>query len=208
MLTKNYLIGFYLLFITVLPVIAQKSTGNKQFDTLRSRFEKGELFQSQLNHLFIDSYTKDTTVTLGEIWIDKARYRLSTETGIIVVDGKTSHVFNPQKNQVIISTYNQEDDEYAPSRFLFGSLKEYVIRNGPTRNKNSTIIMTSDDPFALFTKVEIEFNEQAVPLRITAIDQSDNVIISRFSFGKFVTPSPQAFLLSYPKSAEVIDLRN
>lgn len=208
MLTKKHILSVMLLFMVAIPVSAQKSTGNKQFDALRSRFEKGELFQSQLNHLFIDSYTKDTTVTLGEIWIDKTRYRLSTDTGIIVVDGKTSHVFNPQKNQVIISSYNPEDDEYAPSRFLFGSLSEYSIRNGPTRNKNSTVIMTSDDPFALFTKVEIEFSEQAVPIRITATDQSENVIVSRFSFGKFVTPSPQAFLLSYPKSAEVIDLRN
>lgn len=208
MQTKKYLMGLLLLLVASIPATAQKSTGNKQFDQLRSRFEKGELFQSQLNHQFIDSYTKDTTLTLGEILIDKSRYRLSTDTGVVLVDGKTSHVFNPKKNQVIISPYNPEDDEYAPSRFLFGTLSEYVIRNGPMRNKNSTVVMTSDDPFALFTKVEIELNEQAIPVRITAIDQSDNVIVSRFSFGKFTTPTPQSFLLSYPKSAEIIDLRN
>lgn len=196
---------------TTLPthVFAQSgSTGNKMFDTLRARFASGELFHSQLNHSFIDSYTGDTLITLGEVWVDKGRYKLSMRSGLVVVDGNTSHVYNAEKNQVIISPYNPDEDDYAPARFLHGSLKEYSIKNGANNGKNSVVVMTSDDPFALFTGIDIELNDKALPIRITAVDQSGNVIISRFSFGTFLKQDAHVFTLNYPKSAEIIDLRN
>ncbi len=194
---------------TPLQLVAQiGSTGNKMFDTLRSRFANGELFHSQLNHSFIDSYTGDTLTTLGEVWIDKERYKLSMRTGLVIVDGNTSHVYNSEKNQVIISPYNADEDDYAPSRFLHGSLSEYTIKNGPNNGKNSSVVMTSDDPFALFSAIEIELDDKALPIRITAVDQSGNTIISRFSFGEFLKQDAQVFTLNYPKSAEIIDLRN
>jgi outer membrane lipoprotein-sorting protein len=192
-----------------LQVFAQsESTGNKVFDTLRLRFANGELFHSQLNHSFIDSYTGDTLTTLGEVWIDKDRYKLSMRSGLVIVDGNTSHVYNSEKNQVIISPYNSDEDDYAPSRFLHGSLKEYTIKNGPNNGRNSIVVMTSQDPFALFSAIEIELDDKALPIRITAVDQSGNVIISRFSFGSFLKQDAQVFTLNYPKSAEIIDLRN
>lgn len=185
-----------------------EKTGNARLDALRARFDQGELFHSQLNHQFIDSYTGDTLTTLGEIWIDKLRYKLEMPTGLVIVDGETSHVFNSEKNQVIISPYNPEEDDYAPSRFLYGSLEEYKISNGPNVGGNAVVRLTSEDAFALFSDIEIEISEQGEPLRITATDQSGNVIISKFSFGKFQPNDNTLFLLNYPKSAEIIDLRN
>jgi outer membrane lipoprotein-sorting protein len=204
-------IALLLFATTLLPIQVSAqggSTGNKMFDTLRARFASGELFHSQLNHSFIDSYTGDTLTTLGEVWIDKGRYKLSMRSGLVIVDGNTSHVYNSEKNQVIISPYNPDEDDYAPSRFLHGSLKEYSIKNGANNGRNSVVVMTSDDPFALFTVIDIELDEKALPIRITAVDQSGNVIISRFSFGTFLKQDAQVFTLSYPKSAEIIDLRN
>ncbi len=201
-----------MMFVSLmLPQLAHaqtEPTGNKQFDTLRARFASGELFHSQLNHSFIDSYTGDTLTTLGEVWIDRDRYKLSMRSGLVIVDGNTSHVYNSEKNQVIISPYNADEDDYAPSRFLHGSLKEYKIKNGPSNGRNNIVVMTSDDPFALFSAIEIEIDDKALPIRITAVDQSGNTIISRFSFGTFLKPDAQVFTLNYPKSAEIIDLRN
>ena len=169
---------FVLLAIAPIELLAQSgSTGNRLFDTLRSRFANGELFHSQLNHSFIDSYTGDTLTTLGEVWIDKDRYKLSMRSGLVIVDGSTSHVYNSEKNQVIISPYNPDEDDYAPSRFLHGSLKEYSIKNGPSNGRNSIVVMTSSDPFALFSAIEIELDDKALPIRITAVDQSGNTII-------------------------------
>lgn len=202
------LVCFISLALPVLSFAQSSPTGNKQLDALRSRFDKGDLFHSQLNHSFVDSYTGDTLTTLGEIWIDKERYKLAMRTGLVIVDGSTSHVYNSDKNQVIISPYNVEEDEYAPSRFLYGPLDEYTIKNGKPNGKNTTVVITSDDAYALFTHIEIELDEKSAPVKITATDQSGNTIISRFSFGNFIADDPQVFSLSYPKSAEIIDLRN
>ena len=207
----NLLTLVLLLLLALQPgtsLAQSERTGNKLFDQLRARFASGELFHSQLHHSFVDSYTGDTLVTLGEVWIDKERYKLSMKTGLVIVDGTTSHVYNSDKNQVIISPYNPEEDDYAPSRFLYGSLKEYAIKNGPNNGRNSTVKMTSSDPFSLFTAIEIELDDKALPIRITATDQSGNVIISRFSFGTFLKNDTGVFALNYPKSAEIIDLRN
>ena len=181
-----------------------EKTGNARLDALRARFDQGELFHSQLNPV-LDEVREHA---MGEIWIDKLRYKLEMPTGLVIVDGETSHVFNSEKNQVIISPYNPEEDDYAPSRFLYGSLEEYKISNGPNVGGNAVVRLTSEDAFALFSDIEIEISEQGEPLRITATDQSGNVIISKFSFGKFQPNDNTLFLLNYPKSAEIIDLRN
>lgn len=200
------------LFICLISVatssMAQKATtGNPNLDRLRGYFEKGMMFQAQLTHLFIDAYTKDTTRTNGEIWIDKNRYKIQLKSGTIFVDGKNSYVYNKEKNQVIISTYNPEEDDYAPSRILYGSLTSYKIKSSGSKNQHQTIILTSDDPFALFTRVDIALSADAVPTKINVVDHGDNRIISTFTSGKFVAMNATAFSINYPRTAEVIDLR-
>lgn len=190
-----------------MSAVASAQTGNPALDALRARFDKGELFYSQLHHQFIDSYTGDTLTTLGQVWIDKNRYKLEMPTGVVIVDGATSHVFNSDKNQVILSPYDPEEDDYAPSRFLYGPLDTYKVLRSYESAGNNVVVISSDDAFALFEEIVIELSPQAEPVRIVATDQSGNVILSRFSFGKFVPNDDQLFLLSYPKSAEIIDLR-
>lgn len=190
------------------PSIAQKSaTGNPNLDKLRAYFEQGLMFQAQLTHRLIDAYTMDTTQTVGGLWVDKNRYKIQLKTGTIMVDGKNSYVYNKEKNQVVISTYFPEEDEYAPSRILYGSLTSYQIKSSGSRQNKKIIVLTSDDPFALFSRVDIELNNNAVPLRIEVVDQGSNRILSTFTSGKFVPITAGTFSINYPKSAEVIDLR-
>jgi len=197
----------YLLSLSWITVAQKSSTGNPTLDQLRSYFEKGLMFQAQLNHMFIDAYTKDTTRTFGEIWIDKNRYKIQLKSGTIFVDGKNSYVYNKEKNQVVISTYNPEEDDYAPSRILYGSLTSYSIKTSSSKNNKTTIVLTSDDPFALFSRVDIDLNSKAIPTKINVLDQGENRIISTFTSGKFVAINGSAFSINYPKSAELIDLR-
>lgn len=196
-----------LVLITTASMAQKSTTGNANLDKLRAYFEKGMMFQAQLSHVFIDAYTKDTTRTNGEIWIDKNRYKIQLKSGAIFVDGKNAYVYNKEKNQVVISTYNPEEDDYAPSRILYGSLTSYQIKTSGSKNQKQTIILTSDDPFALFTRVDIALNANAIPTQINVVDQGENRIISTFTSGKFLDINVTTFSLNYPRSAEVIDLR-
>jgi len=207
-MNKRFKTVFFIVLLgTSWNALAQKSTtGNSQLDQLRAYFEKGMMFQAQLSHLFIDAYTQDTTRTYGDIWIDKNRYKIQLKSGTIFVDGKNSYVYNKEKNQVVISSYTPEEDDYAPSRILYGSLTSYKIKSSNAKNKK-TVVLRSDDPFALFSRVDIDLNANAIPTKINVIDQGDNRIISTFTSGKFTPINVAMFSINYPKSAEIVDLR-
>ncbi len=102
------------------PVMAQDSV----FNRLKQKFDSGSIFKAHLTNQFIDSYTKDTMSTRGDIWIGKDRYKIILKDRYILVNNMISKVYNGIKNQVIISKYDPQEDDYAPSRFLSGSLKE------------------------------------------------------------------------------------
>ena len=185
------------------PVMAQDSV----FNRLKQKFDSGYIFKANLTNQFIDSYTKDTMSTRGDIWIGKDRYKIILKDRYILVSNMISKVYNGIKNQVIISKYDPQEDDYAPSRFLSGSQKEYKITDRQVGKFGYLIEMRSNDPFSLFQKIEIEVTNNLVPIYIKAIDQTNNITLSRFGNGTFVKPTDKMFTISYPKDAEIIDLR-
>lgn len=197
-------IAFVLLFtVFTIPAMAQNSV----FNRLKQKFDSGYIFKAHLNNQFIDSYTKDTMSTRGDIWIGKDRYKIILKDRYILVSNMISKVYNGIKNQVIISKYDPQEDDYAPSRFLSGSNKEYKITDKRVGKFGYLIEMRSNDPFSLFQKIEIEVTENLVPVYIKAVDQTNNITLTRFGAGIFVRPTDKMFTISYPKDAEIIDLR-
>ncbi|HKJ46320.1 MAG TPA: hypothetical protein VJ991_10880 [Balneolales bacterium] len=197
--------SYLIILILIIPALAKAQSS--VFDKLRQKFDSGEIFKAQLNHEFIDSYTHDTVSTDGDIWIGEKRYKIILKDRYILVDSVTSKVYNAIKNQLIISKYDPKEDDYAPSRFLSGSEHSYTIHQSKMDSYGYVIKMTSTDPFSIFKQVEIEVTNNYIPKYIKTVDQTDNEAISRFSDGKFVKGTAKMFTISYPKNAEVIDMR-
>jgi hypothetical protein len=70
------------------------------------------------------------------------------------------------------------------------------------------LLLTSDDPFAMYKEVEIVLSSELVPIRIQAVDPSDNVIVTQFENGSFIPSRQGMFHLDYPDGAEIVDMRN
>lgn len=176
------------------------------FDLLKERFETGEVFAADFDHTYTDSYTGESTSSNGQIWIDQERYKLMADGQTIVVDGETSRVYDEARNRVIVDTYYPDEDDFAPSRMLSGIDSTYTVseRKQGTR---TLVTLTSTDDFSVFTEVEILLDADLRPLRIIAIDISDNEIVTNFSNGRFYAPESELFQLEYPEGAEVIDMR-
>jgi len=176
------------------------------FDLLKERFETGEVFAADFDHTYTDSYTGESTSSAGQIWIDQVRYKLMADDQTIVVDGETSRVYDADRNRVIIDTYYPDEDDFAPSRMLSGIDSTYTVseRKQGTR---TTVTLTSTDDFSVFTVVEILLDADLRPLRIIAVDISDNEIVTTFSKGRFYAPESNLFQLEYPDDAEVVDMR-
>lgn len=177
------------------------------FQRLKLKFEQGRIFHADFHHRSVDSYTKDTVSSKGIIWVGKARYKVEAKHQSVVVNGKTSMVYDNNRNRVIISKYDPSEDDFAPSRILNGVDSTFTVANQEQQGNKFYIRLTSDDPFAIYKKVEIFLSKNLIPLKIRAVDPVDNVITTTFTKGTFIHPKESMFELDYPEGAEIVDLR-
>lgn len=196
-------LGLIMLLIAI-PVSAQQTA----FDKLKNMFREGQVFHADFSHKYMDSYTGDSVASSGKIWVGESQYKVEAENQLVVVDGETSKVYDEERNRIIISTYEPEEDDFAPSRILNGADSTYVIENQQRKGNQIFITLLSENPFSVFKEVRITLKNSIVPLRIFALDQADNEIITTFKNGSFITPGEEMFELETPEGAETVDMRN
>lgn len=197
-----------ILFLVITAISSPLFAQQTAFDKLKQRFDEGEIFHAEFKHRYIDSYTQDTVTSKGTIWVGEDKYKVRTQNQSVVVDGETSMVFDDNRNRVILSKYEPTEDDFAPSRILNGADSTYSIKSQERHDGKVYINLVSEDPFAVFQKVEITLTDELMPLRIFAKDQADNLITTSFKEGNFIAPKPGMFNLDYPEGAEIVDMRN
>jgi len=202
---------FYRVFATVIlllacsfPALAQESP----FSRLKEKFELGAIFNADFYHQSIDSYTQDTVASRGDIWVGDTKYKVRADHQSVVVNGKTSMVYDENRNRVIISKYEPKEDDFAPSRILNGVDSTFTVEAEENQGDDIYIRLSSDDPFAIYKKVEIYLSDSLIPLKIRAVDPVDNIITTEFNKGEFIKPRDGMFTLDYPDGAEIVDMRN
>ncbi len=201
---KQFLLLMMILALAVFPVHAQETPN---FDSLKAAFEQGEIFTADFSHRYEDSFTGETEENEGRIWIGREQYKIKGSNQVMMVDGVYSRVYDGGKNRVIISEYVEEEDDFAPSRMLQGVDDSYRVEESGGESGNTIIRLTSDDPFAIFEEVTIQLDKDNIPLEIKAMDQAENLLITRFENGQFIEEFEDLFDLEYPDDAEIIDLR-
>lgn len=197
--------GVALCILTTLFTGVYAQTPN--FDQLKQQFEDGHIFHATFTHEYRDSYTGEESHSQGEIWIGNEEYKVESEDQVMVVDGEISRVYDEIRNRILISEYVEEEDDFAPSRMLQGVDETYQVEE-EVNSSEVLITLVSDDPFAVFTLVEISIDQNGHPVLIRAVDQVDNVLVTRFQNGQFIEETPHLFELSIPEDAERIDLRH
>lgn len=193
-----------LFWSTPITLFAQASP----FSQLKEKFENGQIFSADFRHQSFDSYTGDTVSSDGWIWVGQERYKVRADHQSVVVNGKTSMVYDNNRNRVIISKYEPSEDDFAPSRILNGIDSTFTVDVEERRDDQFYIRLTSEDSFAIYKKVEIFLSEALIPQKIRAVDPVDNIITTQFNGGKFVSARQEMFLLDYPEGAEIVDMRN
>lgn len=207
-LTDNVIAIFIGTIIIGLGIPSSVFAQENHFAELKQKFEEGIIFNAEFQHQSVDSYTQDTVASDGRIWVGEQQYKVHSKNQSVVVDGQTSTVYDDNRNRVIISKYEPEDDDFAPSRILNGVDSTFTVKTQEKREEQTYILLTSDDPFAIYKKVEIFLDPDLIPQKIEAVDPADNIITTTFSTGKFVEPEEEMFELEYPENAEVVDMRN
>lgn len=186
-------------------VYAQNET--PEFDRLKKTFQEGWIFTSIFTHEYYDSFTGEQQFSEGKIWIGNDRYKIEGDSQQMLVDGETSTVYDGLKKRVIVSDYVEEEDDFAPSRMLQGADTTFSVSEEPIPDGGTKVLLESDDPFSVFRVVVIYIDTNGNPVRIEAIDQAENELITRFEQGGFEVIRDDMFQLEVPVDAELIDLR-
>lgn len=176
-------------------------------DRVRELFDEGRVLHANMTHELVDSYTGERQIIHGKLWISKEKYKIEADHQIVLVDGKTSMVYNERQNKLIISEYESEEDDFAPSRFFSDTDELFRISEVREEGDITTFLLLPDDPFEIFTEVTIYLNPDLTPLKINAVDQMDNLLNTSFTDAHYIESSDSIFILEHPENAEIIDLR-
>lgn len=211
-------ISLFLLLFYVIPLSAPAANNGfntdpepsetPRFDQLKQQFENNRVFYAHFSHEYHDTFTDEHQLTTGTIWVGKERYKMLSGNNVMVVDDEISRVYDHSKNRIIISDYIEEDDDFAPSRMLQGVDDSFMVTEIQQDDGQTLIQLTSDDPFSVFIEVSILLDQENIPVRIEAIDQVENRLTTRFTYGLFIAEEPETFEFTYPEDAERIDLRH
>ena len=214
MIFKRSLLGYYgrsrrcclglivALFLGV-PLTAQVNYLNLIQDKLRN----GAILSAQFNHEFIDAYTKETSSNEGSIWIGWQQYRIETLGQIIVINGELSKVLDRGRNRVIISEYDSELDDFAPSKIIGGLGNTYQVVDTKSRHNTQEFNLQSSDSFSTFEQMSIRIDSDLKPVDLSALDMGANRMQTSFSEVKYLPSSSNLFELIIPEGAEIIDMR-
>ncbi len=211
-MNNRFSVAGFLVLALVLPafgVAAQAidlSPDNK-LDRVRELFRDGMVLHAQMTHELTDSYTGETQEVSGVLWISRDKYKIEAEYQTVLVNGDISMVFNARQNKLIISEYEPEEDDFAPSRF-FSDTDELFRVAGEQRDGARTVItLRPEDPFEIFTEVIIRLTSDLTPDLIRATDQMDNLLVTSFFDARYLEYSAAFFDMEYPEDVEIIDLR-
>ncbi len=186
---------------------AASATPENELDRVRQLFEQGMVLHAGMTHELVDSYTGERQVISGELWISREKYKIRADQQAVLVNGIISMVYNERQNKLIISEYEPEEDDFAPSRFFSDADELFRVVEIAQVGDQTEILLRPDDPFEIFTEVSIRLNEDLTPDVIRAIDQMENHLITRFTDAHYLDYSEDLFVLEYPENAEIIDLR-
>lgn len=181
-------------------------TASDALQSLQAKFESGGVFRAEMDHSYRDSFTGETTVTKGTIWLAKDGYKVETGDQTILVHKGTSKVYNRTRKQLILSNYHPEEDDFAPSRFFDNESGTFTAVDRVVEGR-TTIQIKFTDPFDLLRSATIQIGTGGMPLSISAEDQADNRMTTRFNAGRFQADSIGVFKIHLPTGVEIIDLR-
>lgn len=183
-------------------------------ERMRDRISMGQVYHARFESVYFDSFTLDSSVVQGTLWLGEEGYRVETDQQTLVVAGAVSRVWDADRNRVILSDYREEEDDFAPSVVLSG--QDDDMQSSEVRIAGGVAVeLASKDPYANLREIRLEVRNGDLPYRATSVDPADNRTVTRLIGSVWLVPGAQGersvpsglFTLEIPPGAEVVDLR-
>lgn len=149
----------------------------------------------------------------GTLYLKKGnKYKIESDDKMMVTDGKTSWIYLPSSNQVIVDSFRDDKNTITPDRFLLNVPSDYfaVLLSSKLDDKDTTYTLRltpkSDNSFIRSIKIVVKGNWTVSSAEVS--DMND----ARYTYtvdDTKVNPglSDSEFKFIPPKNAQVVDLR-
>ena len=197
--------------LLITSVLATMPVGAQGLTWLQELAESRHGFRADFTYTVSSEYWEEEQALSGTLLLRGSQYRVETDSEIILSHGPDTYVYRPLENQVLITS---GEPAFSPAT-LFGNFEEHYSVSGTEsatyrgahhhvvylapRQSDSSIVevvlwmRSSDGMVARIQSVDV--NETTMTFELTDIDLRPQI-------------GPDTFELSFPQSAEVIDLRS
>jgi outer membrane lipoprotein-sorting protein len=183
-------------------------------ERMRDRISMGQIYHARFESVYFDSFTLDSSVVQGTLWLGEEGYRVETDQQTLVVSGSVSRVWDADRNRVILSDYREEEDDFAPSVVLSDQDDDMQARDVRIAG-GVAVELVSKDPYANLREIRLEVRNGDLPYRATSVDPAENRTVTRLIGSAWLMPGAPGgkavpsglFSLEIPPGAEVVDLR-
>ncbi len=184
------------------------------FERLKDKYDSVESLRAEFSQTMTSSYMDDEATSQGVLVIQGERYRVETDGQTLVTDGRVTWVYMQSENQVLINDYNNDEQTFSISEFLFDYDENYdasevaAATMGGERHYVLTLTPKSDEAF--FTEATLAMRDRDdLITELKVVDVNGTTM--RFNLENIqLNPALQedVFTFTPPQGTEVVDLRS
>ncbi len=168
-------------------------------------------FRADFTYTVSSAYWDDQQEMHGSLVLQGVQYRVETESEVILSHGLDTYVYRPLDNQVLITA---TEPTLSPAT-LFGDFEEHyeIASTQPvtyqgTRHLAVVLLPRDSDSSILEVRLWVRSTDEMV-IRIQSVDVNETTMdfeLTNIDLRPQI--GPDTFELSFPESAEMIDLRS
>lgn len=210
---KISLIIIFLLFSVQMYLFAADT--DKIIKEVQEKYQKAKSLEIQFKEINRFKLTNTTSEVFGTFVIKgKDKYRLNSETQIIVTDGETFWRYNKIENQVLIDNAKKENQEVLLNNFLYDIQKNYfsqIVDEYKEDGEKIYVLKLTPKPSneSFFTSIKFWVENKSWKIRrVIYTDYNENETEYEIEKIYFDKQFPDSFFTFNPiEGSEVVDVR-
>ena len=208
------LAGFFLFIVPAMIFSAPDTRADAIVKQVLNRYDQSKTIKADFHQTFHWVLTNTKSEQNGTIWLeDKEKFKIKTETQLVVSDGKTIWTYSQSTNQVLIDNVQKAEDITLPRDILLNFSDKYqatFVKEEKLNGEDCFVIelnSKTDDNFIKKMTIWVS-QKRLVVKKIVQTDLNNNLntyILSNIQFD--VLLEDNFFKYNIPDSVEVIDMR-
>lgn len=210
---KKLVVGIILLSFAASPSYADKPTAMQIVRNVQDNYSRIEDATIAFTQTVVYPLSKLTKTITGTLYLKKGnKYRIDTDDKVIVTDGKTSWVYLPGSQQVLIDNFRNDKNTITPDKFLLDVPSDYfavlLSTTKTAKGEQYTLRLTPKSDNSFIRSIRIVVDSDWTVRSAEVSDMNDTRTTFTVDSLETNTGLPNSeFEFIPPKGAQVVDLR-